>query len=416
MALPGVRTNIKDRFYTLALQNNAADAVRVVAIARRSNAESEGALNFHPYNPISEDQVINAFGDGSELHRAYVELASTGTPRISLIALPGNLSDGALITSDIVDKIFEAAEPARPGVLVFWGRGGHPTDWLAGATPQTHTVPNIGFHADMGGALFLKAIVDNCKAISDRSRPVFAVMGVKPYLGDVDGEDATPVDSTAYRTMVASEVSAHLALSSLPDHESGVIGDNGSYLSVIATELRPARYPDEWGYANGAASYAGYLSSLPAEIAPTGKQLFNIEQGGLRYSPSRVQQEALIEKGVVPLAYNFSGQPVIVDGLTFGRSTSDYTRLTTLRIVFDTVQLVRLQAQNFVGQPYTVHTENALDTAISSALRSMIINGALLDAQFAITPSRRENKVTIDLVLLPAFEIHNIDVSVSVQL
>src|SRR5690606_6289723 len=156
--------------------------------------------------------------------------------------------------------------------------------------------------------------------------------------------------------------------------------------------------------------YAGYLSALPAEVAPTGKQLFNVAQGGLRYSPSRVQQEALIEKGVVPLAYNFSGQPVIVDGLTFGRSTSDYTRLTTLRIVFDTIQLVRLQAQNFVGQPYTVHTENALDTAISSALRSMIINGALLDAQFAITPSRRENKVTIDLVLLPAFEIRNIDV------
>ena len=415
MPLQGDRTIIKDRFYSLAIQDNGADAVRVVTVARRSNEEAaSGIRNYDVFSPSTEEQVIFAYGENSELHRAYVELVASGAPRISLVAIPADKTDDQLKTTEVLDKVYEAAEVAQPGVIVLWGRGGHPSDWTAGATPDTHDYLPIGFHADMGGAAFIKAVADRTKQLSDRTHPVFTVMGIKPYLGNL--QTATP-NSVAYENMTAAELAEHIGkdgLVEMPDHEDTAIGDNGAYVTVIGTEIAPTRYPVAWGYGNGASTYGGYLSALPSEVAPTGKQLFNI--GRIRYSPTRVQQENLTSNAIVPVSLNFLNQATIVDGLTFGRATSDFTRQSTLRIVFDAVQLVRRAVQNYIGQPYTIQNENAMDTSVSSALRSMLINGALQNAQYIMTPSRRENTVRIDLVLLPAFEVRDIEVSVSVQL
>lgn len=407
MALPGVKTVLKDRFYTLS-RTDIPDGIRVVAIARRgdvSTGSDEGTgANYDPFTPRSEREVIDTFGENSELHRAYLELVSGGAARVTLIALPSDTADSDLTSTadgNPFDTAFEAAEAVQPDIIVPWGRGGHPYDWDNYATPNETLV---GFAADNSAAAatsLAKRVADKCKEITDRSHPVFAVMGIAPQLGTT--ENIVPADLTT-----------HFTLPNLIDHDGSTIGDNGSYVSVIASEMKTVGYPEAYGYSNGAAVYAGFLSSLAGEIAATGRKLHNIS--ALRYTPTRPQQEALIAKGVTPVGQDFARQAVLVDALTFGKETSDYSRLSTLRIVFDAIQLVRNAASNFVGMPASLHNRNALETAISSSLRNMMINGALINADFVVTYAPRESTAFVDLVLQPAFELRNIEVSISVQL
>lgn len=415
--LPGVSTIVKDRFYTLS-RTDIPDGPRVAIVGRRDNDPltavpdrfySDGSQvytpqNYDPYNPRTERDVIEAYGEGSELHRGWLEAVSGGAARVSLVALAKTVTDADLLTtgeSSPFEMAFGAVEAIQPDIVVPWGRGGHPNDWDGSATPAD--LP-IGFYADndsgVGNSL-AKRVADKCAEISDRSYPLFAVMGVMP------------IDS-ATKHPTQTEVNTHVGFTGLTDRSATAFGDYGPYVSVISAEIETVGYKDEWGYSNGAALYAGFLSSIDAENASTGRLLFNVDS--IRYNPTRPQQISMINKGVVPVALNFRRQAYVIDGLTFGRPESDFTRLSTLRITFDAIQLVRRVAQQYVGMPATLHHRNALETAISSALRGMMIGGALIDADFVVSYVPRENRAEIDLVLTPAFEMRNIDISISVQL
>lgn len=408
MALPGVTTLIKDRFFSQT-RSDVPTGARVVALAPRNTATGTGGVqDYDPYMPRSEEDIITAFGEGSGAHRAFIELIAGGVSQPIIVALASGLSDTALYSANVFDKAFEAAETVRPDVIACWGRGSHPTDWEVPATPGNDL--QIGFYADntSGGSLtnnMAKKVADKCREISDRTHPVFGIIGVSPFIG---------TGSSAAESMTASSVSTHLGLANLTDREATGFGLNGEYVSVVATELIPQGYADAFGYANGACTYAGTIAQLPSYSATTFKPIFNVNK--LRYNPTRTLQSALIDKGVIPVTLNTNRIAVWVDGTTFGKATSDYTRLSTLRIVFDTIQLCRQAVEPFVGEASTMSARNSLETAITSALRSMKQIGALLNAEFNVRYVPRENRAIIDLTVRPAFELRNIDVSISVQL
>lgn len=403
MTLPGVRTVIRDQFQTLS-RSNLPDTVRVAVIGRRSNSETDYldseatpsepvAPNFMPFIARTESQVVANFGPGSELHRAFLEAVSGGAPRVILVSWGSTDSGAADYADDAALNLdgpedpfhlaFEAAEAVQADIIALWGRGGH-------------TDPDpayVGFHADMDGLLI--RVADKCKEITDRSTPCFAVIGVSP----LDGE-AQPT---------TAELKAHIDALGLPDRQLVV-----PYATVVATELKPVGYPADQGWANGAATYAGFLASLQPEISATGKRLFNNRE--LRYAPTRTQQEDMVAKALTPIKQNFSREAVVVDAMTYSAPNSDYTRLSTLRIVFAAIELVRQAAENYVGFPATMHHRNAMDTAIGSQLRGMIVEGALIDADYNIAYTPTENTARIDLVLTPAFEMRNIEVSISIRL
>jgi hypothetical protein len=232
-------------------------------------------------------------------------------------------------------------------------------------------------------------------------------MGVKPYVAA----------STADGGMTPAQVVTHLALSNLVDRNTSEDeGLLGHYVSIVATELEPLRYNQyvNFGFANGAASYAGAITKLDSWSAPTAKTIFNVQR--VRYNPTRTVQAALVEKGLVPVALNFNRVPNWIDAQTFAKDGSDYRRLTTLRIVYDAVLLIRQISQKFIGEAASTATRNALETAVTSGLRGMQQMGALLASDFTVTYIGLENKAIIDLVLQPAFELRNIEVRVSVQL
>jgi hypothetical protein len=379
--------------------------------------------NLDVYFAQDEKKVMTAFGTGSDLHRGFKEALAGGAQRVMLIPLPSDTTynhTNATIasssytsefpTGDLWDDAWSAIEASQADIVVPWGRGSGPTEWENPATPGNDA--EIGFHADNSSTVansWAKKVGDKVETIINNSNPCYAVLGVAPYIGD----------ATADGTMTVTAIANHLTFPNLVSRDDPNIL-TGAFVSVVAGEISPVGYNDpnkygvEFGYSNGAAVYAGYAAQLDSWSAPTGKLIYNINK--IRYNPTRVQQEAMTEVGLVPIALNYTRAATWVDATTFANVDSPYTRLTTLRIVFDAIQSVRQIAQSYVGEASTLEIRNAFETAISRALMGMQELGALLRSDYLVTYVPQDNKAVVDLVLWPAFEIRVIEVSVSVQL
>jgi hypothetical protein len=420
MALPGVKTIIKDRFYSISRQDSPVGP-RVVVMAKRSTADGTGNVaDLDVVQCTNEQDVITAFGIDSACHRAFFELVSAGAERIYMVPLPSdttwNHSTAAVTSSNfggsILDAMFIAAEAAQPDIILPWGSGARAGLWSA--TPSeaySASADTIyGFHADNSvtvGNNWAVKIADKVKEINENSHPCFAVMGTKPYVGAND-------------VMTPGQVNTHLALSTLSDRDSATTYNGtaakelGRHVAVIGTELKPAGYPVGWGYSNGAAVLTAAVSRMASYTSTINKTVYNV--AALRYNPSKTTLLAMTNKGVNSIMLNFNRAPIFTDGVTFAGSSSDYTRLTTLRIVNEAMLVVRQSCQKFIGQPSTIQVRNSMETSITSSLRGMQMLGAILDSDFNIRYFAEENKALIDLVITPAFELRNIEVQMSVEL
>jgi hypothetical protein len=122
MALPGVKTIIKDRFYSISRQDSPVGP-RVVVIAKRTTSNGTGNVaDLDVVLCTNEKDVITAFGENSHCHRAYSELVSGGAERIFMVPLPSDTTwnhSTAAVTStsfggSVFDAAFAAAEPICP--------------------------------------------------------------------------------------------------------------------------------------------------------------------------------------------------------------------------------------------------------------------------------------------------------------
>lgn len=424
MALPGVKTVIKDRFYSISRQDIPVGP-KICLIARRSTADNAGNVrDLDVVQATTEEDVIAAFGENSDAHRGFFELIAGGAERIFIVPLPSdttwNYTSGEVDSdrfggtpAELLNAMFEAAESIQPDIIVPWGRGAKSTDFdfTAGASPNWPG-DAYGFVADNASSAnsFVAKIGAKVKAISENSYPCFAVLGVKPY---VDG---------ASEIMTPGEVSTHVGssgLATLIDRSNATFdtGTNegvGKYVVIIATELKPVNYNTAWGFANGATTFAAAISRMASFTSPVNKTAYNV--ASIRYNPTRTQQQYIADKGSNFIALNFNKVPVFVEGLTMAQPTSDYTRISTFRIITEASTLVRQVCQKFVGEASTLQTRNSMETAITSALRGMQQMGALLNSDFSVSYVAAENKAFIDLVLTPAFELKTIEVQVSINI
>lgn len=428
MALPGVRTIVKDRFYSVSRQDTPVGP-RICVIGTRDTADGTGNVaDLDVVQVTKESDVITAFGEGSQLHKAYKELVAAGADRIFMVPLPSNTvfnhTSGTVTSggSDVFNDAFTAAEVSMPDIIVPWGRGGVTSDWQSPATPSDDV--EYGFHADNTLTVsnnWAYKVAEKVKEISENTNPCVAVMGIRPWIGS----GATPATS---EVMTPGNVATHLSLLRLPDRNavSGndyIWGQLGRYVTVIAAELKPVSYSSQnyadFGYANGATTFAASLSRMASYVSPVNKTVFNVTR--LRYNPTRTilsntLSTGVVDKGVNAVVLNFNKVPVYADGITFAPAVSDYTRITSSRIINEASLVVRQVCQKFVGEPSTMQVRNSMETAITSGLRGMQQLGALLDSDFTVSYIPSENKALIDLVLTPAFELKSIEISIAVNL
>ena len=414
MAIPGVTTLIRDRFYSIS-RTDTPTGPRIVVIGRRNTANNAGNVSdLDVVQATTEADIITAFGDSSDLHKAFLELVAGGAQRIFMVPLPSDTAWTHTGTSDVTsssyggsvfDAAFTAAETVLPDVIIPWGRGGSSDDWEDPATPGD---VEYGFHANNTSTVaqsWAYKVAAKVKDISENTNPCIAVMGVKPY------------DAGTKEVMTPAQIASHLSLSTLPSKEDASFKDYGPYLVVVATEIKPVGYRNsagtDFGYSNGACATAASVSRLSSYSAITNKPLYNVQ--GLRYVPTRTQQQSLTNKGVNSVLLNFNKVAVYGDGVTFAALNSDYVRLSTKRIVDEAASIVRQACQKFVGEPSTVQMRNSMDTAISSALRGMQLLGALLSSDFNVTYVPAENKAIVDLVITPAFELKSIQVQIAIN-
>ena len=88
MALPGVKTIIKDRFYSISRQDIPVGP-RVVLIAKRGTVSGTGNVqDLDVVQATGEQDVITAFGEDSQIHRGYFELVAGGAERVYIVPLP----------------------------------------------------------------------------------------------------------------------------------------------------------------------------------------------------------------------------------------------------------------------------------------------------------------------------------------
>lgn len=409
MALPGIKTTILDRFYNQS-RTDLPGGPLITVVGKRGNAATTSAPDLTPYFVTSEQDVIAQFGEDSQLHKAFYELSVSGAASVAVVALPSdttyNQSLGTLSSASwsgsgtLFDAAMGAVESARADIVVLWGRGADESDWNDHATPATPGDNNTDFfYADNASGpttSWAAKLAQACLNITLNSHPIIGVIGCSP----LDGlEIPTP-----------SEIADHTLLPNLVDR--GAISA-GHLVNIVCAEVEVLNAPESWGFQNGACSYAAAISRQVSWSATTGKPVFNIDR--LRFNPTRSQAEALVAKGVVPIQTDFSRTARWVDGVTFSSNTSDYSRLTTVRIVFDAVKLIRRVAQSYVGETMSVERQQAFQTQISTALQGMQRVGSINNSDFRVTFSPRDNKASVDLVITPAFELREIDIKVSVN-
>lgn len=208
-----------------------------------------------------------------------------------------------------------------------------------------------------------------------------------------------------------------------PQHQSEILVDRkgnpvdiGKYISIVAEEptFSNGSNPNNYnGY--GAGVYGGLVSQLVPQSAPTNKVVPSIV--GLRYNKSFAQLDALTGARFVTFRQTIQGIKV-TDAPTASRTTSDYNRLSTVRIVNACLKMIRQAAEPFIGEASSDAMKNALNTAITKLLNTFVAQGALKQFTFTIQQSASDavlGNLTIFLTLVPAFEVRKIRAVVVLQ-
>jgi hypothetical protein len=186
--------------------------------------------------------------------------------------------------------------------------------------------------------------------------------------------------------------------------------DIGKYLEVVGAQAILSNSTNPTSYvASGAAVYAGMISRLPGNSAPTNKVISGVR---LPFRVGVSKLDALAGKRYVMFQQKAKGN-VVADAPTAARPDSDYRRLTTFRIVKACIDAIRSVAEPFSGEPITGGRLAALETAIEQALMKLQKSEYIrrFDAVVTSTPTQQvQGEADVELVLVPAFELRQITV------
>lgn len=194
--------------------------------------------------------------------------------------------------------------------------------------------------------------------------------------------------------------------------------DLGKYITVVAGfgKLRNEYEDRNNGYLTNIANViAGLISSLPTNVSTTARACPAVQMD--YFMPASVADEAAGARLIALI--NDDGVPTITDGPTFALTTSDYRRLTTMRIVSKIVEEIRLTSKPFLGRGQSTSRALAHETQLQAVIQKNINEDETITSGSFIVSQTRAQKVNgeknISLTLTPVFELRRINLDVSLQ-
>ena len=182
----------------------------------------------------------------------------------------------------------------------------------------------------------------------------------------------------------------------------------GKNLNLVFTQYSSVMSNDGYSYlCNGAAGYAGMVSTLPLEQSST-MQPIDIDDINFYLSPNQLNQ--LTKAGIVTLRKSFTKGITVTDGTTMAPAESVFRRLASSRIVGACEDLIRAASEPFIGKQNHAANRNALNTAIKSNLNKIV--GTLIETfEFKMVDTSTTAKlsyISIDYTIVPIYEIREI--------
>lgn len=164
---------------------------------------------------------------------------------------------------------------------------------------------------------------------------------------------------------------------------------------------------------NGAAGYAGMVSTLSADKSSTNQP---ISLPTLAFELSNYQLSKLTGKGIVTVKKTTNGT-VITDGITMAPVDSAYRRLTTSKVINVVDASLREVIAPYIGSQDNLANRNSMNTAITSVLNKLKEN-LISYYKFKIVSdeaSARLGIVKIQYTIIPYNEIKEVRNTLSVQ-
>lgn len=252
-----------------------------------------------------------------------------------------------------------------------------------------------------------------CSVLSYRNKMTLGVIGMTPC------RDTSLAGVQKYVEKMLAYKNFYL----MRDDKGNVILDGqgnpidlGMFLSVVGGADPIYQNASSGRYAGDVAvAYAGINGVLAPQSAPTNKVLKGAK--GLRFSLSNKQHNDLLGNRIVTFKTKDSNV-VAVDGVTAAMPSSDYTRLSTAKVVREVVDQLREVSEPFIGQPNTIEQRNALSSALSKRLSALTGQGMLVSYEFQVIATQADQvlgQCRIELTLIPPQELRRITTVVGLR-
>jgi hypothetical protein len=430
--------------YMLAENQHGVFVVRINDVVMAAEKAASDPIRFHvaPLGSLStmitandNKTLIYAEDNYGQTNEIIIQSAATDFMTIEELA--------AMLNEDsILGKIF-SFELTDLGLD---NKDGYPSDleeeavlnggterWKKDATDTADAVPGILYNLaqDNSGSAYINKVINydynkyipyrtsdnfarqlaqHCAYTTLRTKTTHGIIGLTPTrnltLAGVAKhvENAMALDFSLYAKKGNGRYMLGL------DDQPYSIGDKISITVFQHPETDETNFTTE---ANGAASYAGMVSTLPLTQSST-YQPININE--VDYRLSQTQLLNLSNKGYVVIRESESKGLCICDGVTMAPSTQFRRRLSISRIMNHVGDVIRLRAEPFIGKNNTQENQNALKTAIDAGLNEL--RGQLIvDYTFTIlNPQSYATDAFIKILykIVPVNEIRQVEDTIKV--
>lgn len=259
---------------------------------------------------------------------------------------------------------------------------------------------------------FARHLAQHCIYTSLKTAPARGFLGVKPLL-DVS------LDSVSNKVKQLTELRLADTLIGKKANGTNLLNqDNMPYLIGRKVSVCFGQYivrtDDNYSYvSNMAAGYAGMVSNLPLDQAPTCQP---IKVPTPMFELTNYQLTKLTDAGYVTIKNSFTKGWVITDGITMAPVDSEYRRVSASRISDQVEAVIRSVCEPYIGKTNNQANQNSLTTGLKSDLEKL--KGKIIeDFRFRLIPDAVNNSMgilDIDYEIMPVYEIKTIRNNVKV--